>query len=171
MSELVHPDLDPEYTLKLADGPNPAVSVLPSKKKYLTENQWTVAFTEYMAVYLDEFPTATQDLFSYFHMIQSKMGDGEDWRTYDYAFRKSRDTHKFRWSEILPKQRLKAGMKPVHSSFNAQKQQQHQLKRPFRDQGGRGSLRSPTIQTGYCFAFHGRYSRCNERTCQYKHTC
>ena len=177
MHEILHPELDPEYTVKLAAGPDPAFSVVPPpKKKFITENQWTTAFTEYMAVYLEARPSATQEILSYFHMILTMMADQEDWRSYDYSFRKSRDSHAYKWSEVLPKMRFKAGMKPLRSAIINHDLPPQGRKRSFRDysfrdQGFQANETQEEIQVGYCFNFHTRFRRCNRINCTYKHSC
>ena len=77
----------------------------PKKKakqpiKALTVNQWSKAFTSYVAVYINNFPQAAQTLLSYSTFILDLAEEGHDWNIYDTLFRKERVEGKFPYDDL-----------------------------------------------------------------------
>lgn len=65
-------------------------------------SQWSQAFTVYMSVYLEKFPTQAQQLLSYMHMIQNMAMtfSGYGWRSYDEEFRAKRAASAWPWERL-----------------------------------------------------------------------
>jgi hypothetical protein len=65
-------------------------------------SQWSQAFTVYMSVYLEKFPTQAQQLLSYMHMIQNMAMtfSGYGWRSYDEEFRSKRAASAWPWERL-----------------------------------------------------------------------
>ena len=131
-----------------------------SDKNELTQFQWLECFLDYVTIYTSEYPSATESILSYMKFILKLMDSGKDWRSYDIMFRKAREAKPYLWTDILLDSRFDISDKKQGKATTSSNHQQ------FFREGSRGE-----VAKGYCFDFHKRNSRCENRACPYSHRC
>lgn len=78
------------------------VSSAPSKKKYLSIEQWTDAFSIYASVFRLKYPEQAESLASYMSLIRRISAERGGWYNYDRQFRKLKansTTIHYRWDQ------------------------------------------------------------------------
>ncbi|XP_078379992.1 uncharacterized protein LOC144662898 [Oculina patagonica] len=76
----------------------------PTASTSITDiEQWTTAFTSYMSVLIDKFPTRSQELLQYISLIRyaARVHKGLGWAIYDFKFRQKASVNKsLNWSVV-----------------------------------------------------------------------
>ncbi|MEW8544673.1 MAG: hypothetical protein AB2693_14195 [Candidatus Thiodiazotropha sp.] len=127
----------------------------PSKKKFMTIEEWTDAFNVFAAVYRIKFPEQSEQLSSYLNTVRKISNENGNWYYYDTNFRRIRHSIGLQWDQI-------------HSELYVTALTR-KLKQPFRQSRDLpASGRSRTVIKGTCNRFN-RGIECSG--CDYKHIC
>ena len=160
---IAYPNQEQAYTMSL-DGPNegPVINFAPKKRRPLSENEWSSAWDDFVAVYADAYPHKLSDLITYGKSIKAMMAKNQNWRTYDEQFRKDRELTLCSWASVRVDLQLSTAQPLPQTSIV-----QNHNAQLFR---GYSTSKTPA-PNGFCFRFHTQGTRCNQNQCPYKHRC
>ena len=177
LSELLPNNNNPAYTMSMNDAGNvPTLQFAPQKRRPLTENEWSAAWDDYFAIYIQKHTHHITDMITYSRHIKELMNSGADWRHYDQQFRSDREFSHCSWATVRIDLQLTAMLKPTQQAYRKDHtQHSHQSYiQPFRSSQPyrQGPIKPQTgLPTGYCFAYHSQSIRCTVEGCRYKHSC
>ena len=157
--DILYPDSDSTFTLALTDyGTTPTLNFTPRRRRALSEREWSRAFDEFMAIYLQRYPEHLQELLTYGKFVKELMERGSNWNYYDRQFRKDREFSILPWNTIRIDLQITASFKQTNKPTNF-----------FRSNDSK-SEGNQHIPKGYCYAYHNT-AKCSKPTCTYKHIC
>lgn len=155
LADLLHCD-STGFTLSLTSiQDSPSLSLLPRKKKRLTEQEWAAAFDIFLAVYVQKYPEQLTAILSYAQNIKELAKAGANWAFYDSKYRQDREFSHCSWLTVRQDLELRA-FRPAA---------QHPVQRT---QSGPSNARVPK---SFCFKYHTQGVRCENSNCSYKHHC
>ena len=158
--DIIFPDSEPTCTMSLSNpSASPAISILPKKKRALTQIEWSQAFDDFLNVYTQQHPTQLQALLSCGKFIKNLMTKGCNWAFYDSQFRKDREHTKRPWTTLCMNLHMEATSKVPITESNAY------FSRPSYPSTSSGFRVPPS----YCYA--RQYCQASLKSCKYKHTC
>ena len=128
----------------------PELKFKRSTKTFLSDDQWDLAFEEFMGVYLQKFPSEMTELLSYGKYVKNLRRNNYNWRLYDKEYRKSMEFNPCKWTTVRLDLQLLATKQSHTAGIDSQ----------FKK-----------IPIGYCFAFHASRSKCVAQSCRFKHNC
>ena len=127
----------------------------PSKKRFMTIEEWTDAFNVFSAVYKIKFPEQSEHLSSYLNTVRKISNENGNWYYYDTNFRRIKQSIGLQWDQIHSELYVTALTRKLKQPF-----------RQGRDLSAGG--RSRTIIKGTCNRFN-RGTECSD--CDYRHIC
>lgn len=127
----------------------------PSKKKFMSIEEWTDAFNVFSAVYKMKFPEQSEHLSSYLNTVRKISSENGNWYYYNTNFRRIKQSIGLQWDQIHSELYVTALTRKLKQPF-----------RQGRDLSAGG--RSRTIIKGTCNRFN-RGTECSG--CDYRHIC
>ena len=101
LSELLPNNNSPAYTMSMNDTGNvPTLQFAPQKRRPLTENEWSAAWDDYFAIYIQKHMHHITDMITYSRHVKELMNSGANWRHYDQQFRSDREFSHFEIGQI-----------------------------------------------------------------------
>lgn len=161
LGELIN-DTDKDLSLNISNNGQVTVNNKVKAVKITSMEQWFSAFCIYSAIYAEQRPGESAQLFIYMARIQGigKTFGLEGAVQYDECFRRLRERQPdCRWDVIHPEMYLIAASK---SAINKPPQPRSTSQQPFR--------RNNPCPTGYCRQFNAK-GQCAWPQCLYKHAC
>ena len=144
--------------------------VAPKKAKstILNLGQWCSAFSVFMDVYCQKYPSELSALFTYMNTIKKLAHRSVNYIMYDQEFRYLRQTQNMPWNVTHSGLWLEC-----RDPENSLKSQRNQKGRSFQNnkpsQSNQGGKKS-NHPTTYCFRYHS-YGKCGRPSCNFKHYC
>lgn len=151
----------------------------PAKKKdkYITFTKWNMAFSTFVAIYIQKFPQSMSGLMKHQNEVLELYKNGDNWREYDENFRRARATMKWDWEEGSLSLWVKATKKNETSQQNTYDNQNRQQTNNLQQRQWRPRT-SPYLQpqrylvpTGFCKDYHSKGKCLFGRNCIYNHHC
>ena len=165
--ELLYPDEQSKVT-RLQAVTDTTLQIIQERKRTLTEREWIMAFTDYMDIYAQNCPGALPSMYRYIRHISEMMHKGQDWRGYDYDFRRRQQSEEVEWHaqrmDLMSKYAFHA---PVPSRQSVFKSAMREGK--FRQ--GAASYKASSVPFGYCAEYHRKGGECYFKNCRFNHKC
>ena len=138
----------------------------PTASTSITDiEQWTTAFTSYMSVLIDKFPTRSQELLQYVSLIRyaARVHKGLGWASYDFKFRQKASVNKsINWSVVDTQLWL-----TISTVSPAILKEEYPL---FSNGPQRSVSSTGGANRGTC-NFYNMSGTCNSDPCYFRHVC
>jgi hypothetical protein len=143
-------------------------------KRFITFQQWNMAFDTYMAIYIENAPTRqamvllVRDMLTYRREVEAIHAAGHDWFNFDHHFRMDREQNHCRFSTVrhdLLRQYERTTRSDSSVPFRSGERFDHQRR------SQNATSQHKQIPPGYCRRYHTPMERCTFTSCKYKHVC
>jgi hypothetical protein len=163
--ELLGEQQSADMTLTISQSGNVSMSAQGKMKPITSFTQWQLAFTTFVAIHSERFPSETPALMKYLDTVRElalRYPSGLAWRYYDENFRQARQVNHVSWAKLHMEIYVKATT--LFGAHSPQTSATHNSQNSRRI--GTRFLNKP----GFCWSFN-KGQPCAASPCLHKHAC